>query len=165
MARRIRTPLFSRTIQRTLTAMTRTAIRAGSKVMVQALQAAPAARKPAVAKRPPARRARVRPASPAAAARWSSGVAAGPGGVLRYRLYKPPGARRTERLPLLVMLHGCVQDAEAFAISTAMNRVAARERFLVLYPEQDRLAKLCPRGRGGASAAADRIGTGSAGGR
>lgn len=122
--------------------MTRTAIRAGSKVMVQALQAAPAARKPAVAKRPPARRARVRPASPAAAARWSSGVAAGPGGVLRYRLYKPPGARRTERLPLLVMLHGCVQDVEAFAISTAMNRVAARERFLVLYPEQDRLSNL-----------------------
>lgn len=31
-------------------------------------------------------------------------------------------------------------DAEGFAASTRMNRVALRERFLVLYPEQDRLA-------------------------
>ena len=38
------------------------------------------------------------------------------------------------------MLHGCSQDAAAFATSTRMNRIAARERFLVLYPEQDRLA-------------------------
>lgn len=45
-----------------------------------------------------------------------------------------------ERLPLLVMLHGCGQDAGSFATSTRMNRVAARERFLVLYPEQERLA-------------------------
>jgi poly(3-hydroxybutyrate) depolymerase len=45
-----------------------------------------------------------------------------------------------ERLPLMVMLHGCGQDAKNFAMSTRMNRIAARERFLVLYPEQDRLA-------------------------
>ena len=45
-----------------------------------------------------------------------------------------------ERLPLMVMLHGCGQDAKTFAASTRMNVVAARERFLVLYPEQDRLA-------------------------
>jgi poly(hydroxyalkanoate) depolymerase family esterase len=40
----------------------------------------------------------------------------------------------------MVMLHGCGQDANSFAASTRMNRVALRERFLVLYPEQDRLA-------------------------
>ncbi len=38
------------------------------------------------------------------------------------------------------MLHGCGQDAKSFASSTRMNRIAERERFLVLYPEQDRLA-------------------------
>jgi poly(hydroxyalkanoate) depolymerase family esterase len=38
------------------------------------------------------------------------------------------------------MLHGCGQDADSFAASTRMNRLARRERFLVLYPEQDRLA-------------------------
>jgi poly(hydroxyalkanoate) depolymerase family esterase len=41
---------------------------------------------------------------------------------------------------LLVMLHGCGQDANACASSTRMNRVASRARFFVLYPEQDRLA-------------------------
>ncbi len=33
-----------------------------------------------------------------------------------------------------------VRHANAFAASTRMNRIASRERFLVLYPEQDRLA-------------------------
>ena len=41
---------------------------------------------------------------------------------------------------MIVMLHGCGQYAEEFAASTRMNQVAARERFIVLYPEQDRLA-------------------------
>src|SRR4029453_11015400 len=40
----------------------------------------------------------------------------------------------------MVMLHGCGQTGRDFAVSTRMNRLAARERFLVLYPEQDRLA-------------------------
>jgi len=69
-----------------------------------------------------------------------TGMAFGTGGARRYYLYKPPGLALTERLPLMVMLHGCGQDADGFALSTRMNRVAARERFLVLYPEQDRLA-------------------------
>ena len=38
------------------------------------------------------------------------------------------------------MLHGCRQDAAGFARLTRMNALAARERFLVLYPEQDRSA-------------------------
>lgn len=71
---------------------------------------------------------------------WVAGVVFGPGGARRYRLYRPPGAQVGERLPLIVMLHGCGQDAKSFAASTRMNRVAARERFLVLYPEQDRMS-------------------------
>jgi poly(hydroxyalkanoate) depolymerase family esterase len=50
--------------------------------------------------------------------------------------------RRNERLPLLVMLHGCGQDAAALAASSRMNTIAARERFFVLYPEQDRLSNV-----------------------
>ncbi len=62
-------------------------------------------------------------------------------GVRRYRLYRPPHLKPGERLPLMVMLHGCGQDANACARSTRMNRVvASRARFFVLYPEQDRLA-------------------------
>ena len=66
----------------------------------------------------------------------------GPRGVRRYRLYLPPGARAGAPMPLLVMLHGCDQDAVSFAASTRMNRVAEKERFAVLYPEQDRLSNL-----------------------
>ena len=63
-----------------------------------------------------------------------------PTGARLYYLFKPPNVLPSERLPLMVMLHGCGQDAQSFALSTRMNRVAARERFLVLYPEQDRRA-------------------------
>lgn len=78
--------------------------------------------------------------APAAAGRWTSGVALGPAGARRWRLYSPPGLQPGEQLPVVVMLHGCTQDADGFAASTRMNRLAAVERFLVLYPEQDRLA-------------------------
>ena len=71
---------------------------------------------------------------------WLSGVAMGPAGARRWRLYRPPEVKFGERLPLMVMLHGCRQDAKSFATSTRMNAIAARERFLVLYPEQDRAA-------------------------
>lgn len=71
---------------------------------------------------------------------WVSGLAMAPGGMRRYHLHKPPGVSFSERLPLLVMLHGCGQDARGFAISTRMNQLANRERFFVLYPEQDRRA-------------------------
>ena len=136
MAKRIGKAFWNRSIQRTLTAMTRTAMRAGSKAMKQALRAPPRARKAAAAKK------RTPAPAPAAASNWRAGVAVGATGARRYRLYKPPGVRRNERLPLLVMLHGCVQDAEGLAASSRMNAIAARERFLVLYPEQDRLANM-----------------------
>lgn len=63
-------------------------------------------------------------------------------GTRRYRLIKPSGVLRGARLPLVVMLHGCAQDAQALAASTKMNRLAQVEHFMVLYPEQDRLANL-----------------------
>ena len=40
----------------------------------------------------------------------------------------------------VVLLHGCGQDAAGFAAVTGMHRVADRGRFVVLFPEQDRLA-------------------------
>jgi poly(hydroxyalkanoate) depolymerase family esterase len=71
---------------------------------------------------------------------WIAGLAIGLKGARHFRLYRPPDLKSGERLPLLVMLHGCGQNARSFAVSTRMNRVAAQERFWVLYPEQDRLA-------------------------
>ena len=57
-----------------------------------------------------------------------------------YRLYLPVDYHEEERLPLIVMLHGCKQDPESFAAGTRLNVLADRARFLVLYPEQTRFA-------------------------
>src|SRR4051812_7560606 len=95
-----------------------------------AQQAATAALKPAVERRQP----------PRGAGDWITGLALAPGAARRFHLHRPPGTKPGERLPLMVMLHGCGQDGKRFAVSTRMNALANRERFLVLYPEQDRVA-------------------------
>lgn len=53
---------------------------------------------------------------------------------LSYWLFLP--ARPEGKLPLVVMLHGCDQDAPDFATGTRMNALAARYGFAVLYPQQ-----------------------------
>lgn len=131
MARRKRKTAWSRSFQSLLTTMTRTAMRVGTKAIKDSLRTGPL-----VGKRRPPKKAKV------PSANWTTGVAVGAAGPRRYWLYRPSGVRRNERLPLLVMLHGCGQDAEALAASSRMNTIAARERFLVLYPEQDRLANM-----------------------
>jgi poly(hydroxyalkanoate) depolymerase family esterase len=83
---------------------------------------------------------RRRLAPPAGAGSWLMGSVMSSAGPRRYWLFRPDGVRFGEKLPLLVMLHGCHQDAKGFAAGTRMNALAARERFLVLYPEQPRIA-------------------------
>lgn len=53
-----------------------------------------------------------------------------------YFLYIPVTVGRRDRVPLLVMLHGCSQDAHTFAQGSRMNELADEHRFLVLYPQQ-----------------------------
>ncbi len=56
-----------------------------------------------------------------------------------YKLYVPAG-KPAGPLPLVVMLHGCKQDPDDFAVGTQMNRLADRQPMLVLYPAQARSA-------------------------
>jgi poly(hydroxyalkanoate) depolymerase family esterase len=56
-----------------------------------------------------------------------------------FKLYIPPAAGAAP-LPLVVMLHGCTQDAADFAAGTAMNELARGQGFYVLYPEQSQQA-------------------------
>lgn len=59
-----------------------------------------------------------------------------PAGERAYRLYLPPGAREGPALPLVVMLHGCTQDADDVATGTRLDEHARRRGVAVLYPEQ-----------------------------
>jgi len=79
------------------------------------------------------------PVAPDESGSWVGGLALTLAGSRRYALFRPADAAVGERLPLMVMLHGCGQDAAGFAASTGMNALAARHRFMVLYPEQSTL--------------------------
>jgi len=59
---------------------------------------------------------------------------------LHYHLFLPRDRLPNEKLPLLVMLHGCTQDGAAFAAGTRMNAIAQQHGCAVLYPEQSRTA-------------------------
>ncbi|WP_037472021.1 extracellular catalytic domain type 1 short-chain-length polyhydroxyalkanoate depolymerase [Simplicispira psychrophila] len=60
------------------------------------------------------------------------------GALHHYWLYVPPDAAAGTPMPLVMMLHGCSQEAKEFAIATDMNPAAAQAHTLVLYPEQAR---------------------------
>ena len=58
-------------------------------------------------------------------------------GKRSYKLYRPSHATLpNSALPLVVMLHGCTQNPDDFAVGTAMNRLADELGFLVAYPAQ-----------------------------
>jgi poly(hydroxyalkanoate) depolymerase family esterase len=82
----------------------------------------------------PAERLELRPAA-RARADFRSGSFVNPAGRRLFRLFVPQCAT-SAKLPLLVMLHGCKQNAEDFALGTRMNELAQAHGWVVLYPEQ-----------------------------
>ena len=52
-----------------------------------------------------------------------------------YTLYVP-GRAAGRAPPLVVMLHGCTQNPDDFALGTGMNRLAEEHGFIVAYPQQ-----------------------------
>jgi poly(hydroxyalkanoate) depolymerase family esterase len=106
--------------------------------------AAKAAGAPRASARPAARESRVRPrASAWARGKWARSYHSAPPTAGRfvnhmaYALYMPPKAG-TDPMPLVVMLHGCKQNADEFAQGTRINLLADRYGFAVLYPEQSK---------------------------
>lgn len=125
MARRSTASVFARAYQRNLRALTKVTLSNSKRIAGQVQRAAAKRLKP-----PPGKGG------------WLSGMAVGAGGARGYHLFRPADLQLApgEKLPLMVMLHGCGQTGRDFAASTRMNALAVRQRFLVLYPEQDRLA-------------------------
>lgn len=52
-----------------------------------------------------------------------------------YKLYIP-SSRHTSPMALIVMLHGCTQSPDDFAVGTGMNALAEQHGFMVAYPAQ-----------------------------
>ena len=64
------------------------------------------------------------------------GTFANAAGERAYVLHLPDGAAAPSGRPLLVLLHGCTQDADDVARGTRLQEVAGAHGWMVLYPEQ-----------------------------
>lgn len=74
--------------------------------------------------------------APAYAGSWVHGNYVGSWGARGYQLWVPTGYQPGTPRPLLVALHGCLQNPDQFAGLTRLNEKADAEGFLVLYPNQ-----------------------------
>jgi poly(hydroxyalkanoate) depolymerase family esterase len=71
---------------------------------------------------------------------WVSGSAGNSSGSRNYKLWVPSGYDKRKSSPLVMMLHGCMQNPEDLAAISGMNFVADKNNFLVVYPEQTKEA-------------------------
>lgn len=69
-----------------------------------------------------------------------SGDYAGTPGARAYKLYVPTRPATGEDSRIVVMLHGCTQKPDDFAVGTRMNAVCEALGWFALYPEQTKAA-------------------------
>ena len=72
-------------------------------------------------------------------ARFEQRTYANSAGSRTYKLFVPSGCVG-QAVPLMVMLHGCKQSPDDFAVGTRMNELAEEQSFLVAYPAQSTAA-------------------------
>ena len=70
------------------------------------------------------------------ASQFESGIYSGIYGTRIFKVYIPEGLSKTKKAPVVIMLHGCEQNAELFASGTRIIKWADKEKFIVLLPEQ-----------------------------
>ncbi len=75
------------------------------------------------------------PAAPSNTGRFIARSFGNMSGRRDYKLYIPSGYHG-QPLPLVVMLHGCSQSPDDFAVGTRMNALAEERTFFVVYPAQ-----------------------------
>jgi poly(hydroxyalkanoate) depolymerase family esterase len=74
-------------------------------------------------------------------ARFEERTYANSAGSRTYKLFVPSGYVG-QAVPLVVMLHGCRQSPDDFAVGTRMNQLAEEQTFLVAYPAQSTAANV-----------------------
>ncbi len=57
-------------------------------------------------------------------------------GNLKMYVYKPASLKDSAKVPVVVVLHGCLQNAETVAEISGWNKLADLNGFIVLYPQQ-----------------------------
>src|SRR5215471_7132183 len=67
---------------------------------------------------------------------WNGFTYTGPAGSRTYFVYTPAGYQPGRTVPLIVMLHGCMQTPAEFATGTQMDQLADQKQFIVVYPQQ-----------------------------
>lgn len=73
----------------------------------------------------------------AAAEKFESGSYQGVLGTRGYKVYVPKNLNTNQKTPVVVMLHGCEQNAAGFAAGTRITKWADKGKFIVLLPEQN----------------------------
>ena len=58
-------------------------------------------------------------------------------GARSYKIYIPGSLEKGKKSPVVMMIHGCEEDAESFAAGTRIIKWADKEKFIVLLPEQN----------------------------
>jgi poly(hydroxyalkanoate) depolymerase family esterase len=80
-------------------------------------------------------KAKIPPQPMPRSAQWLSEVFVNFAGMRTYKLYIP-ASYSGRKMPLVVMLHGCKQSPEDFALGTRMNVIAEELGCMVVYPGQ-----------------------------
>lgn len=68
---------------------------------------------------------------------WTTETYKGIYGNRNYKVYVPNNLNKNIKTPVVVMLHGCQQNATDFATGTRIEKWADKEKFIALFPEQN----------------------------
>jgi poly(3-hydroxybutyrate) depolymerase len=59
------------------------------------------------------------------------------GSGAQYKVYTPSKYNKQQKVPLIMMLHGCTQNMNIFSDSTQYAGLAEAQNFIVVFPSQD----------------------------